>query len=432
MRSVHYLLEVIGLYLICFYMLNLPQKRKIRLLSIAIFFMLAFFDVQRFIYLDGQLLEHHYDIYIYTALAILTLTYSVATFKLLLVVILAHLFKSFLITIIAGIAVIVLPMTINTIITNPVHTNIIRILTLFLILTLVKAMRHFKLRIDGASFNWRQMVLITAGLTTFGFYVGLIQQFVPDNGFLGAQIASFMATISGFVVVCIIVSLVVKDNQLKKVENLRYLQEELAHKQKRYYRMILKQEEETKKFRHDTANHFIIIQSLAKKGNYEDLDDYVSRLSKSLIDIKNHLGVSTGLDEVSAILLDLRSRYKKENIEVQWKGILPTNTKIPNVDMAILFMNLLENAFRAASQVEGDRLINVEIKDMARGIYLSVENNYSGKLSINDGKIQTQKSDKENHGYGLKILQDVIDTYQGEKTVTYTDDIFKVEIVFVW
>jgi len=427
MLSLHYLIEVLKLYIIAFHILNIPQRRKLWFLSLVMVFLLAVFDMQRFLSLDGQLIEHYYDMYICVLIALATMLYILQSIKLKLVFILicTHIFNSFLSTLIAGFVIQVSPITINTIMNNPLHGTLVRSISIPILLLLVYITKNSQLKINASHLKWKQLILAFLGLITFGFYVGLVQQF--GNG----EFASLMATSSGFIIICIVVAFILQGDRLEKIEILRLTQEELIHRQRRYHLAFIEQTQETKKFRHDTANHYIAMMRLLEKKNYLKLEKYVKDLSGSLAKIKDYTGINTGWDVVDAILFDLQSRYKKNGIKVVWGRQLPKNSKISDTDMAVLFMNLLENAFMAASKCESQRLIEIEIGEDTYPLYISVKNSYNGELLVENGDIKTLKKDKKNHGFGLKIIQDMVDQYDGECRIAHHGNEFKVEITLI-
>ncbi len=59
------------------------------------------------------------------------------------------------------------------------------------------------------------------------------------------------------------------------------------------------------------------------------------------------------------------------------------------------------------------------------------ENWFGGSLERKDGEIVTTKSDKQNHGYGLKSMAAIARKYGGSMKVKTEDNLFQVNILLM-
>lgn len=83
-----------------------------------------------------------------------------------------------------------------------------------------------------------------------------------------------------FQIICItLIFLFYSREQYKDRNRLR---EEYSEKQVDYYKTLLNQEEDTKKFRHDIKNHIICIEELLDSGKLEDVKLYLQDIHQSL------------------------------------------------------------------------------------------------------------------------------------------------------
>jgi len=62
-------------------------------------------------------------------------------------------------------------------------------------------------------------------------------------------------------------------------------------------------------------------------------------------------------------------------------------------------------------------------------LYIQLENYYAGQLNLQDGLPQTRKTDRENHGYGLKSIRSIVHAYGGELNLRTEGQIFYLEIM---
>ena len=102
--------------------------------------------------------------------------------------------------------------------------------------------------------------------------------------------------------------------------------------------------------------------------------------------------------------------------------------------------NLLDNAIEAASVPElseiGDslRTIELQFRKTDNFFMISVTNPCAVAPEINDGKIQTSKKDRKNHGFGIHNIENAASGYGGELTVDCEEKpygfLFRAEVVF--
>ena len=202
----------------------------------------------------------------------------------------------------------------------------------------------------------------------------------------------------------------------------RKLRESVEH----YYRMLLKKEEETRRFRHDMAAHLTCVKGLLAEQKIEEAKTYIDTMTElhSTLSAKN----ITGNTLLNAIVHDIQNRYP--DVELIWMGSLPENLKLEDMDVCVVFSNLLTNAFYAASHCEKSRRVAVTIEAMVSSIRVIIENDMVTSIEERKGKLITQKADKENHGLGMGNVMECVKKNGGTIQYDYTDKNFKVEVVF--
>ena len=93
-------------------------------------------------------------------------------------------------------------------------------------------------------------------------------------------------------------------------------------------------------------------------------------------------------------------------------------------DMNILLGNLIDNAIEAVKCLEGKK-IDLNMNLVHGKLYIEIRNPYENV--IRDGeRFCSTKTDKENHGYGLSIIQNIVDRYQGMLSIDTKQGIFCV------
>lgn len=102
-------------------------------------------------------------------------------------------------------------------------------------------------------------------------------------------------------------------------------------------------------------------------------------------------------------------------------------------DIFTMFGNALDNAIEYLRQVDdvGKRLIYLRVTTVNEMSVVSVENYYDGKLCVDENnEIVTTKSDKANHGWGLKSIKYIVEKYSGTVSVNADNNAFVVTAIF--
>jgi len=120
------------------------------------------------------------------------------------------------------------------------------------------------------------------------------------------------------------------------------------------------------------------------------------------------------------------------DIKLKWRGRLPDKLKVSNMDLCIIFSNLLKNSVEALKKISEniEKKIEVEIKQLENNIIIKVKNPISGKVNIIDDKLITSKLDKNNHGFGSLNIKEAVNKYGGNIKYNISEESFLVEIIF--
>jgi len=143
----------------------------------------------------------------------------------------------------------------------------------------------------------------------------------------------------------------------KKLVEVMALREQFLQQQKRYYTVLLAKEEETKRFRHDIRGHVNSLRVLLEEKDYEGASIYLNSIdgymSQTILDF------NTGNHIVNAIVADIKRQYK--NVSINWKGMIPNNIQMKDIDVCIIFSNLINNACREVNE-SNEPVVDVGIK----------------------------------------------------------------------
>ena len=99
------------------------------------------------------------------------------------------------------------------------------------------------------------------------------------------------------------------------------------------------------------------------------------------------------------------------------------------VDLYTLFGNALDNAIEASLGVgEKDRMIDVQARQKAGLVLISIVNRFEGELKFAGDLPETSKEDPFSHGYGLQSIRTVAEKYGGFLKIEAEEGLFTLRV----
>lgn len=271
-----------------------------------------------------------------------------------------------------------------------------------------------------------EVFILTVGIISGGVCIGLLQNIEYVDNIKWTRYILLTTSISIALFIALITRLMVKQRYYEKINTM---ERELNEQQQQYHRELIKKEINTKKFHHDLSEHLYCISRLCEKGMHTQLNQYINDLQEAYNEISPY--VSTGNYVVDVISNDLYNKYKEKNIKLIWRGKIPENIAMTDMDICALFANLLKNAYESTVKVDSynSREVCVDVKNLESNIIICISNPVDSRVKHHAGRLLTTKRNKEIHGFGNLIVQDTIKKYNGMIKYVVKNDMFKVEIV---
>lgn len=194
---------------------------------------------------------------------------------------------------------------------------------------------------------------------------------------------------------------------------------------RKYYEMMEQQHFEIRRLKHDMANHLQVLLGLSE----EKREAYIRELIKGhgVFGTLNYCKDST----VNAVLVSKEQFLEERKIAFRYKIDIQEELPFEKPDICAMFANALDNAAEAIEREgvsEEKRRISLESRFRKGMFVLSVKNPSSVKVV--EGKIpNTGKTDRKNHGVGLKSIREAVKRYQGNMELHTEDGIFEL---FLW
>lgn len=188
------------------------------------------------------------------------------------------------------------------------------------------------------------------------------------------------------------------------IKNEELIMEEMSNKYiSKYLEFCRRESDNLRKLKHDLKNHKDILEQIDKFNNY---NQYIDDIFND-IDI-NH--IQTGNIYIDSCLYAKQEEYSDIIFDFD---ISVADLKINEKDITSLLFNLIDNACHEA--LKTDKIVKLKIKYINGFLIVEVKNK-----CINNPKFISTKGTE--HGYGLRIINGIVNKYSGDLFIEYSDD----------
>ena len=169
---------------------------------------------------------------------------------------------------------------------------------------------------------------------------------------------------------------------------------------------------ENAKLYHDIKHHLRALERLLQNGDQREALAYIESVQEPLQ--CKMIPVHTGVDIVDTVIYEAKEKAEQRNILLQVETpILPSELKIEDRELCVLCANLLDNALKAAKEQ-----IKLNIAIAAGFLVIEMKNDYKEKpLVKNNHFVSEREQDSLEHGWGMKIIEQIVEKYHGELTI---------------
>lgn len=170
--------------------------------------------------------------------------------------------------------------------------------------------------------------------------------------------------------------------------------------------------DETRRIRHDFKHTIAVLNELSQTGQYEKLQEYITNYSS---EISNVQAPATYCENpvVNATIHYYMDIARSYDIRTKLQVVIPKEIAISDIDLCLIFGNLLDNAITACRKAKaGSRFIRLSADlDTPGFLYVTMVNSFSGEVYKRNGKYISTKEKKS--GIGLTSIQATTEKYQG-------------------
>ena len=244
-------------------------------------------------------------------------------------------------------------------------------------------------------------------------------QYILETGKTGTIIIYPFLILGSTVALLSIISKLDEENETKQQNALLEQQLKLGMENIEALNSAYSQQ---RRLTHDFNNHLSVIYSLLNSGDTSKATDYTNQLLNTSISVSRLF--DSGNRIVDTLLTQKYNQAKELGIKMQVL-VEDLSTVAMSADkLVVVLSNLLDNAIEATSAVAENKLIKIKFTQENGGHILTIQNTAVKGPSVENQQIISTKSDKLNHGYGMKNIQSVLDGYGYPYTSDFDNGVY--------
>lgn len=349
-----------------------------------------------------------------------SISYKISNTKIVLITILTFVIFAILEVLAAVVLSIINSSTVENILATPstyIEVVLISKLVAYFVARFIKRLNNSKEKLlvkHGIVF-----LLLPISTVLILFVISFISYTTTSN-----VVKMLIMTVSVILIVANIAMYKLSDFMLLEIKNRNEAEKKAAiyrQEVKNYKELVIIKREDAK-FSHDIKHKLFVVNELIKADNEEGgkiIEEICGMLSEN--EIKNY----TDKKSIDSLLNAKRKGMLNEGVEPEIRVCLYQEIKVSEMDLCVILGNLMDNALESVKDMDS-KIIKITITDKGKYLIVNVKNTAEDK-PITLGK--TSKEDKQQHGFGLPNVKEIIEMYDGELTYRYSDGMFSVNIM---
>lgn len=174
---------------------------------------------------------------------------------------------------------------------------------------------------------------------------------------------------------------------------------------------------------HEFTNHMSALSALLEQGDLAGAQQYLAGVSKAVASATTIMNTHNPL--LDSILSKKYDEAARKGVTIYFDLCDLKDLPFDGTDMVIVLSNLLDNATRAAADALPPE-VYVRIRKTQDEYLISVRNRVQENLDIaEDGQLPRSTKRDPGHGMGLRNVQEVLERYGAEFTVSCRDKWFR-------
>ena len=297
---------------------------------------------------------------------------------------------------------------------------------LFIVLLLVYLLyiRKNKAEITVLQGNMPLMTVLVM-ITTILFVSSMV---ITGTNFSPERRMAYLFTLLCFPAFAVTVVYIIHTVIKSKLSENSYRQ--MLEMQLKHYDMMDKKNEELRIFRHDLPKKMAPLLMYIKDGNTEDAEKIVRDFNVTVQATRPRY--NTANYQLNTVLECEQQTAEQHGITIELvEGSYFPKEGIASEDIYTIFPNALDNAIEACIKLGERSVIRFESHIGGNMLFVRISNPYNGKLKIGSDGLETDKKDKNLHGYGVRSMKKALARY-GRDNLNYSTEngILSVDMTF--
>ena len=178
---------------------------------------------------------------------------------------------------------------------------------------------------------------------------------------------------------------------------------------------------------HEFMNKMHVIMGLIDMEAYDELKEFTKEVAYNRQSEVNYVVTRLRDITLAGFVLGKISRSRELDIDfsLSEESEIHNDLEVPSVhDLVLIVGNIVENAFDALANYEGERIVSLSILDFDKEIVITVEDSGPGISNkiINNLYERGVSSKGKGHGYGLYLVKQCVENLQGTIDIESTDE----------
>ena len=210
-------------------------------------------------------------------------------------------------------------------------------------------------------------------------------------------------------------------NLLEQARKLRSYEDELV-----YLEQLEKKEEKHSEFIHNVNHYFKAIGELAREEHCEQIMNLMEELNINLM--QNERIIYTHHKMINAVVSEKMS--EAVDLKLDFDAYVEPGVQFGEVsssDWVVMLGNLLDNAFEAGKQCEGEKrkiVLRIFMEKDGNVCVVKLKNHFVRKPRRHKSAFISTKKEKGLHGIGIKSVENTIEKYNGYLQSLVEDETF--------
>lgn len=206
----------------------------------------------------------------------------------------------------------------------------------------------------------------------------------------------------------------------------KHEEQRLAERMVESYRSQAESNEHIMEVHHEIRHHMNALSAYLNQKDYAGAQQYIRKFAAETE--QQPFVTYTANALVNSILSEFSGQANKCGAEVEYSIILGSNVNMEDIDLCRMLTNLLENAVEGCKNAPAERrFLRLSLHAKGNFLYVSCENACDeSSLQTANGQYKSTKTATGRHGYGLKIIGEIAEKYNGILSVQVRNGIFTV------